>query len=65
MFLRVRKEKEDTMTVKIKTKHKSQFFEREEYEIKIEDAERAVEMLKKLGFTREKILEKYRKTFIL
>lgn len=63
IFLRVRKEVADTMTVKIKNKHNDNFFEREEYEIKIEDADKAALMLKAVGFLKERILEKYRREF--
>ncbi len=52
------------LTVKRKTKENSQFFEREEMEIKIkegENIENLREILKSLGFSKEVIFEKKRK----
>lgn len=63
IFLRTRKEEQDIMTVKIKKKENKKLFERDEYEIKIEDADKTAAMLKILGFSKERILEKYRTTF--
>ena len=52
------------LTVKIKTKESTQFFEREEIEIKIkegENVENLREIMKSLGFSKEIIFEKKRK----
>jgi len=65
VFLRTRKENEDTITVKVKNKEDKEFYERDEYEIKIEDADKAATMMKILGFSKERILEKYREEFKL
>jgi len=64
VFLRVRKEDYDVMTVKIKNKEDKELFERDEFEIKIENADKAAQMLKIVGFSFERILEKYRETCI-
>lgn len=56
--------KEIILTVKRKTKENTQFFEREEMEIKIkekENIETLREILKSLGFNKEIIFEKKRK----
>ncbi len=58
------KKKEIIFTVKRKTKENTQFFEREEMEVKIkegENIENLREILKSLGFNKEIIFEKKRK----
>jgi len=56
--------KEIILTVKRKTKENTQFFEREEMEVKIkegENIETLIGIIKSLGFTKEIIFEKKRK----
>lgn len=67
IFMRTREESKgsDTMTIKIKDlkKKRNKYFEREEYEIEIPNAKEMAEMLKIVGFSRERILEKFRVIF--
>ncbi len=55
---------EIVLTVKVKTKENSQFFEREEIEVKLKEGENIEDLrgiLKLLGFSKEIIFEKKRK----
>lgn len=66
LFLRVREEgKKSTFTVKRKASDDSLYKERDEWETQVGDAKVVVEQMKALGFTKLRIMEKYRQTFIL
>jgi len=63
IFLRTRKEGENAvMTVKIKflKTNNTNYFQRKEFEISIDSAENGAELLRNLGFSKQKIFEKYR-----
>jgi adenylate cyclase class 2 len=61
IFLRARIEGfVHTMTIKIKPKKKTEYFERKEYELIISDVRVAIEMFKALGYTKIRTFEKYR-----
>ncbi len=68
IFVRIRSGSKNTWTVKKKINDAAQpdkYFQRNEWEVGIDDLETAGEMLKVLGFEKEFIMEKYRKKFIL
>ncbi|HEY5589237.1 MAG TPA: class IV adenylate cyclase [Candidatus Paceibacterota bacterium] len=66
VFLRVRDGEKKIMTVKSKLPELvKNFKEREELEIEISDVELAEKMLKVLGFTQKRIMEKYRTEYEL
>lgn len=65
IFMRTREEgKKSTFTVKVK-KDDSKYFHREEYEVEISDARKVAEMLSVLGFSNQRIFEKYRQEWTL
>lgn len=67
VFLRVRTGHINTLTIKTKKTDQSNtdYLSRNEWEIEVSDPEMMQEMLRQLGFTREVIMEKYRKTYYL
>jgi len=64
IFLRVRSGFENVITMKIKVKNDT-VFERKEIELHIEDIEKMRKIIKKLGFEKEFIMEKYRSRWVL
>lgn len=68
IFVRVRSGFKNVWTVKQKIEgvaDADKYRQRNEWEIEIEDLEKARQMLKTLGFDKELIMEKYRKKFTL
>ncbi|MDD4662071.1 MAG: class IV adenylate cyclase [Candidatus Pacebacteria bacterium] len=61
IFPRIRDEKDDiVLTVKVRPKEESEYFERAEYSMKISSTEEGVDILKVLGFNEVKMFEKVR-----
>ncbi|MDP2944269.1 MAG: class IV adenylate cyclase [bacterium] len=68
IFVRIRSGAGNTWTVKKKindAEQQDKYFQRNEWEVSIDNIETARKMLKVLGFEKEFIMEKYRKKFIL
>lgn len=71
IFPRTREEgQKSTFTIKVNVggrvdegDKERQYFEREEYEIEVEDAKKMADMLSLLGLSNQRILEKYRQTW--
>jgi adenylate cyclase class 2 len=59
LFLRLRSGFSNTLTLKIKVDNK-EVFERKEIELEIDDIESMRRILKNLGYSKERIMEKYR-----
>lgn len=61
IFPRIRDEKDDiVLTVKVKPKEESEYFERAEYSMKISSAKEGIDILKVLGYDEVKMFEKVR-----
>jgi len=61
IFPRIRNEKGNTvLTVKIRTKKKSKYFERKEYSVRLSNLKDGINILKTLGFNKVRIFKKIR-----
>lgn len=66
VFLRVREDNgRATFAVKVKKIDNDKFYERDEYEIKVPEAEKMVKMISLLGFSKIRIFEKKRQVWEL
>jgi len=60
----INKGKSSLLTVKVKTKEDKDYFRRNEFEITINDINTARDMIKAMGFSKERIFEKLRESWL-